>query len=74
VNTTVTTLMTSYNLQGKGYSVSQTPADCATATRGQTVTLTITIPYANLNATGFLPAAATPSTVHATVVMEKEGP
>jgi Flp pilus assembly protein TadG len=73
VDTTISTLLTGYNLQDKGPVVNQTPPNCATATRGQTVTVTITIPFANIDVIHFLPSAATPNAVHATVVMEKEG-
>ncbi len=73
VDTTVGSLMSGYGLSGSGYSYTHNPGNAATAAKGSLVSVTISIPYANIDITGFrmLPM---PDRISASVSMEKEGP
>lgn len=72
VNSQITTQMNNYGLGSSGYTTAISPANVATATRGQLVSVTISVPYANIDITGFtlLPL---PTTISAQVTMGKEG-
>jgi len=76
-NTTVTseiaTLMSSYGLSGSGYTTTLTPSNIATASVGSTVSVNIAISYSKIEVTHFT-TLPLPSTLSATVAMEKEGP
>jgi Flp pilus assembly protein TadG len=73
VNSQISTLMTQYNLGSSGYTKTLTPSDVSTATRGQLVSVQISVPYSNIELTGFtlLPL---PTNLNAKVSIEKEGP
>ncbi|MDB5293226.1 MAG: hypothetical protein JWL69_4467 [Phycisphaerales bacterium] len=68
VTTLINTLMTSYGM-GTGYTTTLTPTNVASAATGQTVSVQISIGYTRIT-----PIIPTPSTLNATVVMQKEGP
>ena len=73
VTSQLTTMLNTYGLAGSGYSTTISPANVATAVRGTQVSVTISIPYSNIDVTGFglLPM---PTTITAKVSMQKEGP
>ena len=73
VTSQITSMMSGYGLGSSSYSTTITPANVASATRGQQVSVAISITYSNIEITGFtlLPL---PSTISANVSMEKEGP
>ena len=68
VNSLINTLMTSYGMSS-GYTTTLSPTDVASVATGQTVSVQISINYTRIT-----PIIPTPSTLTATVVMEKEGP
>ena len=78
VTTQITNQLTSYGMGSSGYTATLNPGDVALVTKGNMVSVTITIPYKNVQAT---PASmglwATfgilPTNVAATVTMMKEG-
>ena len=72
VTAQVASLMTSYNLQGTGYTLTTSPANVGTAAKGTLLTVTISFPYANAQVTG-MNMFPMPATLHASCVMEKEG-
>jgi Flp pilus assembly protein TadG len=73
VTSELSTLMSQYNLGSSGYTATLTPTDITTATRGQLVTVQISVPYNKIELTGFtlLPL---PTNLNAKVSIEKEGP
>jgi Flp pilus assembly protein TadG len=73
VSSQITTMMNGYGLASSGYTTTVLPANVATAARGTQVSVTISIPYSNIDVTGFtlLPM---PTTITAKVSMQKEGP
>jgi Flp pilus assembly protein TadG len=78
VSSQISSQLTSYGMGGSGYTATLSPADISTATKGQTVSVTISIPYANIQATPSTMGLWTtfhilPSTVQSTVTMVKEG-
>jgi Flp pilus assembly protein TadG len=73
VQADITTFMNAAGLGTSGYSVALSPADVAGLAPGQTFTVTVTVPYANVNLTGF-PLIPTPANLQAKVTMAKEGP
>ncbi len=72
VTSAVSTLMTSYNLQNTGYTVTTNPLNVGTAAKGTMITVTISFSYANAQVTG-MSLFPVPSTLHASATMEKEG-
>jgi len=55
-----------------GYTISIVPSDVSSVDRGDTIKVTVTVPYGSLNLTGMpLPL---PENLQATVSMAKEGP
>jgi Flp pilus assembly protein TadG len=72
VTTQITSMMNGYGLGSSGYTMTITPANVTTAPRGTQVSVTISVPYSNIDVTGFtlLPM---PTTVSAKVSMQKEG-
>ena len=78
VTSSISTQMTSYGMGSSSYVTTLTPTDISTATKGQTVTVKITVPYANIQATPASMGLWTlfnilPDNVTATVTMVKEG-
>jgi Flp pilus assembly protein TadG len=73
VTSQITTAMSSYGMGSTGYTTTLTPTNIGTATRGQTVTVKISVAYNKVGITNFslLPM---PTTLSATLSMEKEGP
>src|SRR5689334_5970001 len=51
VTSQVSTMMSDYGLSGSGYSTTVTPSNVATAARGSIVSVTVSIPYANIDIT-----------------------
>jgi Flp pilus assembly protein TadG len=70
VNTQIDALMKNYHLDKTGYSTTLTPTDVASVAVGGTVKVQILMPYKSIMP---LPIP-TPSTLTATVEMQKEGP
>ena len=72
VDTEIANLMSSYGMGSTGYSKTYTPTDVSTAARGTSVSVNISVDYSKITITNFklLPL---PTTVSATVAMEKEG-
>ena len=72
VSTAIDTLMAKAGLASSGYSVTITPADVSTALPGTSLTVEVTLTYANVALTGFpLPL---PTTLSGNITMIKEGP
>ncbi len=73
VTANVATAMTSDNLNGSGYTVTTNPGNVAGVATGQPVSVTISVPYANIGLlnTPFIPV---PTNLSASVTMAKEGP
>lgn len=73
VQASVANVMTTVGLGGSGYALSFNPADFVNAEPGDSITATITLPYENIELTGFalLPI---PQTLRADATMAKEGP
>ena len=68
----VQAMMARTRLGDTGYTISITPSDVSSADRGDTIRVTVTVPYGSLNLTGMpLPL---PENLQATVSMAKEGP
>jgi Flp pilus assembly protein TadG len=72
VTADIDTFMDAAGLGDSGYEVTLTPAEVADLLPGETFTVLITVPYENVELTGFpLP---TPESLKAQVTMAKEGP
>ena len=73
VSSQIITMMNNYGLGSSGYSTTIAPGNLATAPRGSQISVTISVPYSNIDVTGFtlLPL---PATISAKVSMQKEGP
>ena len=69
----ITTAMTSDNLNNSGYTVTTNPTNVAGVASGLPVSITISVPYANIGLlnTPFIPV---PTSLSASVTMAKEGP
>lgn len=73
VSTGVSTLMTSAGLAGSGYVLSFAPADVATARPGSAVTITVTVPYANVSIVRDFRLIPKPTNIAGSTTMFKEG-
>jgi Flp pilus assembly protein TadG len=69
----VATLMTSAGLGSSGYSVTFSPSDVSALSSGDTLSVTVTVPYENISLTGG-PLVPVPGTITASMSMAKEGP
>lgn len=72
VTSGVSTLMTGAGLAGSGYVLTLAPADVATVRPGNALTVTVTVPYANVTVTG-APLIPTPTNIAGSTTMFKEG-
>ena len=72
VTSKITNMMTSYQMNGSGYSTTM-PANVATVVKGAQLSVTIQVPYNNIKL-GMLTLIPTPTNLTSTVSMEKEGP
>ena len=59
-------------LDGSGHSMTMNPADVTTLEPGDLVSVTVTVPYANIQLLG-VPFLPVPTSLSATVTMAKEG-
>lgn len=73
VTNLITTLMSGYGLSGKYNTPVFTPSDVSTATTGSTVSVNISLSYGTISITKNATLLPMPSTMSATVTMEKEG-
>ena len=73
VETAVLGALTTAGLETSGYVLTVDPIDPATLDSGELLTVTISIPYANIALADF-PLIPTPTNLTATVVMAREGP
>ncbi len=71
VQAAVLGVMTSANLETSGYQLVIGPADITVLEPGQMLTVTITVPYANVGLG--LPLTPTPANLASTTVMVREG-
>jgi Flp pilus assembly protein TadG len=71
VQNRVYTLMDSWNFDPADYSTEITPAEVSAQPPGTSVSVTITVPYSNIQLTGLVP---TPSQLTSSATMSKEGP
>ena len=73
VNDQIATMLADAGLGDSGYTVQITPADVTLAESGETVTVSVTVTYANIGLArmGWIPL---PSEVGGAVTMAKEGP
>ena len=65
--------MESAGMGASGYVVSITPGDVSAVPPTETVTVQVSVPYANVTLAG-TPIVPVPSTLNASVTMAKEGP
>ena len=72
VSTAIGTLMTSAGMGGSGYVVNLNPLDVSTVEPGNTITVSITVPYANIDLTG-VPLLPLPTSLIEETTMVKEG-
>lgn len=72
VNSQITTQMTAANLGSSGYTTTYTPANVATVATGGSLTVTISIPYKNVEVTG-VTLFPLPTTISSTATVVKEG-
>jgi Flp pilus assembly protein TadG len=73
VDDLITAMMTDAGMGGSGYIKTVTPTDPASASRGDQISVSIQVTYANIAITN-APLIPVPTTVVRTVVMAKEGP
>jgi Flp pilus assembly protein TadG len=73
VTSAVTTAMTNAGMSGSGYTVTLTPSDPTTLSPGQSLTVQVSVPYANIGAIN-IALIPTPTNLRASVVMAREGP
>lgn len=73
VEAVVDTAMTDAGLSTSGYGVTITPTDVTGMSRGDPVTVAITVPYANIELLG-MSIFPEPASLDASVTMAKEGP
>ena len=73
VTTAIDSLMADAGLDSSGYTIGVDPPDVFLALSGELITVTVTVPYANITLTGapFLPM---PSGLDGETTMVKEGP
>ena len=72
VTSQITALMSSYGMGSTGYTTAFSPTDLSAAARGSSVSVQVQVTYSRLTITNFrlLPM---PTTLTATVAMQKEG-
>ena len=68
----VATWMTMAGMGGSGYVVTISPADVSLMNLGETLTVSVSVPYANIDLG--IPFVPVPATLEASVSMAKEGP
>ena len=73
VTSAIDELMQRADLDGSGYAYELTPADVSQMSTGQTLTVSVSVPYDNIALTGF-PLVPVPDQLKAEVTMSKEGP
>jgi len=69
----ITNQMQLAGLGNSGYTVTFSPGDVYTPVPGSTITVAISLPYANIGIVG-IPLVPVPTTLNASVSMAKEGP
>lgn len=69
----VATYMSAAGLGGSGYTLTITPQNVAALNPGDTLTVSVSVPYSKITLTG-IPLIPMPGTLRATVSMAKEGP
>lgn len=72
VTSQITTLMNAANMGSSGYTVTYNPADVSVVTKGNALTVTISIPYANVEVTG-VTLFPLPATISSSSTVIKEG-
>jgi Flp pilus assembly protein TadG len=73
VTSLISSSMSSYGMGSSGYTYSPSPMNSQSTATGSPVTVTITVTYAKVQVTG-VKLFPTPTTIHATMSMQKEGP
>lgn len=73
VQAAIANSMSAAGLGNSGYTVHITPSDVTTMSPGDTLTVSVTVPYAGVSLTK-IPFIPTPASLHASVGMAKEGP
>ena len=71
IGAAIVTTMTNAGLQDSGYTWSVNPGDPTTLTLGAMLTVTISVPYANIDLG--IPLVPTPTNLTSTVTMVREG-
>jgi hypothetical protein len=69
----VAQFMNTAGLGSSGYTLTITPSNVAALNPGDTLTVSISVPYSKITLTG-IPLIPMPSALRATVSMAKEGP
>jgi Flp pilus assembly protein TadG len=72
VTSEVTTLMGAASMGSSGYTVTFNPTNVATVTKGNSVTVTISVPYKNVEVTG-VTLFPLPATISSSSTVIKEG-
>lgn len=73
VNASVLASLTAAGLEDSGYTLTLSPAEPSDVSSGQAVTVTLSIPYANIAIANSV-LIPTPTNLSTTVVMAREGP
>ena len=73
VQSAVNTLMNNVGMGSSGYSVTLSPSDVTSLTPGQALSVTVSVPYNNIEITGF-PLLPLPANLRSQATMAKEGP
>ena len=72
VNSQITTLMTAANMGSSGYTTTYNPTDVSTVAKGNSVTVTISVPYKNVEVTG-VTLFPLPTNISSSATVIKEG-
>ena len=64
-------MMSDYGLGGSGYTVTLTPSDISSLAPGQMLTVSITVPYSNIELIG-MPSLVVPDNIGGATSMAKE--
>jgi Flp pilus assembly protein TadG len=73
VQAAVRSILNSVGIEDGQYTVTFSPSNVATPNPGDTLTVTVTVPYENITLTG-APLIPVPATLRSAITMAKEGP
>ncbi len=73
IQAALTSAIAAAGLSTSGYTMVMNPVDTSVLTPGESLSVTVSVPYANIELIG-VPFLPTPANLTATVTMAKEGP